>query len=492
MLTNMKLNQIIQHKLDGKSNREVAKLCNVNRKTVARKYKDYQEGVIRLELDNKDKEAKEIIAAGRKYDSSSRNKPAYTKDVENIVINLLQDEIERDRILGDNKLRLTNDMILSEVKSHGHDIGLSTIATNVKKLRTKIKEAYIKQHYNFGERSEYDFGEVKLIINGAKTTLYLAVISSPASNYRWVRMYDNQGMEVFKDSHVKFFEEVGGVYSEMCYDNMRNVVSRFVGKNGKELNQQLVQMSTYYGFKINVTNAFSGNEKGHVEGSVKYTRNQFFSRNYKFDSLNDVNEYVEKQLKKINASCQIEDEKKHLRDYRPPFEIADYRQVTVNKYSFIQINTKTYSVPEELVGKRLNAKIYVDIIRLYDGTQHKVDITPITGNETHYIQILHYQKTLFKKPGAFKRSLALSQHPQLKKLFDDSYSNNPREFITLLIDNSELSYADLISKVKAMQLSTASSEVDLIDEDFIQQEINAGYNALNAFMNGGDVIEQTN
>ena len=40
-------------------------------------------------------------------------------------------------------------------------------------------------------------------------------------------------------------------------------------KTKKELNEDLVKMSLYYGFDINVTNAFSGNEKGYVEGSVK-------------------------------------------------------------------------------------------------------------------------------------------------------------------------------------------------------------------------------
>lgn len=78
---------------------------------------------------------------------------------------------------------------------------------------------------------------------------------------------------MFLDSHVRFFKMIGGVWKEVVYDNMRNVVSKFIGKNEKELNEDLVKMSLYYGFDINVTNAFSGNEKGYVEGSVKYLLN---------------------------------------------------------------------------------------------------------------------------------------------------------------------------------------------------------------------------
>lgn len=107
----------------------------------------------------------------------------------------------------------------------------------------------------------------------------------------------------------EIFEMVNGVYKEVVYDNMRNVVSKFLGKNEKELNEDLVKMSLYYGFKINVTNAFSGNEKGYVEGSVKYLRNQIFADNYKFDSEQQAIEYMESCLLKLNETSNIEEEK---------------------------------------------------------------------------------------------------------------------------------------------------------------------------------------
>ena len=94
------------------------------------------------------------------------------------------------------------------------------------------------------------------------------------------------------DSHVRFFEMMVGSYFEVVYDNMRNVVKKFIGKNEKELNEDLLKMSAYYGFRINVTNCFKGNEKGHVEGSVKILRNQIFAENYTFNSLEDAQEYA--------------------------------------------------------------------------------------------------------------------------------------------------------------------------------------------------------
>ena len=79
---------------------------------------------------------------------------------------------------------------------------------------------------------------------------------------------------MFLDSHVEFFKMIGGVWKELVYDNMRNVVTKFIGKNEKELNEDLIKMSIYYGFDINVTNAFSGNDKG----AIIITTNLTFDR----------------------------------------------------------------------------------------------------------------------------------------------------------------------------------------------------------------------
>lgn len=52
------------------------------------------------------------------------------------------------------------------------------------------------------------------------------------------------------DAHVKFFEDIGGIYKEVVYDNMKNVVNKFIGKNEDVLNEDLIKMSLYYGFDI--------------------------------------------------------------------------------------------------------------------------------------------------------------------------------------------------------------------------------------------------
>ena len=84
---------------------------------------------------------------------------------------------------------------------------------------------------------------------------------------------------------------------------MKNVVTKFIGKNEKELNPDLLKMSMYYGYKINVTNCFSGHEKGSVEKSVDVVRTELFAVSYSFNTLDDAQIYAEAQLLVVAEKC---------------------------------------------------------------------------------------------------------------------------------------------------------------------------------------------
>ncbi len=71
------------------------------------------------------------------------------------------------------------------------------------------------------------------MINGIRVKLHLAVFTAPASGFRYAYLYKSQKQEVFLDSHIKFFEMLGGSYDEVVYDNMRNAVSDFLPNREK-------------------------------------------------------------------------------------------------------------------------------------------------------------------------------------------------------------------------------------------------------------------
>ena len=373
---------IIRLKEQGLSNRGVARELGIDKKTVNKYWNEYKDNLKELNETTdtaKISEIQENITSAPKYNSENRIRRKVTPEFLNALEKILEEEEKKIKTLGTNKQALTKQQIYELLKKQGFPLSYSTVVLEMKRIKNSGNECFIRQNYDFGDRLEYDFGEVKLVINGIVKRYYIAVLSSPAGNFRWCYLYDNCKKDVFLDSHVRFFKMIGGVWKEIVYDNMRNVVSKFIGKNEKELNEDLVKISLYNWFDINVTNAFSGNEKGYVEGSVKYLRNKIFAENYKFSSEEAAIEYMESQLMKLNENSKIEEEKKILEPTKPPLELGEIRKSFVNKYSFVQIENNFYSVPEYLVGLTVTSKIYYNKILIYSNNELVCEHKKIDG-----------------------------------------------------------------------------------------------------------------
>jgi len=434
----MEHNTIITLKLKGRSNRWVAKETGVDRKTVARHWNEYQRLACQLQPDGYNRNIQEQIVSGPTYDVSTRKPIKYTHEIDEAIDAILEKEAEKAREIGENnKQKLINRQIHRILKELGHDIGITVVTNKVREKRNKLAEAFIRQEYDFGDRLEYDFGEVKLVINGVVGKYYLAVFGSPRASFRWAYLYKNQKKDVFFDSHVRFIAMVGGSYREVVYDNMRNVVTRFIGKNEKELNPDLVAMSTYYGFSLNTTNCYSGNEKGFVESSVKTVRKEVYAVRYRFDSLDEAEQYLEEELCRMNTESLIEEEIKHLLPWRPPLELSRMTEQRVDKYSFVRVDNNFYSVPEYLVGKKVTVRNYTKEIVVNVGRNEVCRHNKKDGYGEMSVNIFHYLDTLTKKPGALRNSKALRSEADLKAVFDCYYTNSARKFIELLRANHD-------------------------------------------------------
>ena len=302
---------IITLKNKGLSNRQIAKDLNIDRKTVSKIYNQYRiaqntllssKGELApVELDT----ITEQIIGDIKYDSSKRGKVKLTPEIQKRIAELLDFEKEKTNRLGpSHKQKMSGTQIHEILIEEGFNIGSTTVRNFIKSLK-ESREVFIRQEYSFGDRVEYDFGEIKLWINGSRQKFYLAVFSAPASGFRYAYLYKNQKQQVFLDSHVKFFEMLGGSYREVVYDNMKNVVTKFLSSGEKILNEVTLNLALYYGFEINTTNIRKGNEKGSVENSVKVIRNQCFTKKYEFESFEEAESHLTNELSRINKNTLI-------------------------------------------------------------------------------------------------------------------------------------------------------------------------------------------
>ena len=88
---------IIRLKNQGYSNREVAKILKINRKTIAKYWNEYKDNVEKLYDPNLDRALiQEKIAKAPSYDSSNRKKVKYTKEVDDCLDEILAMEKKKE------------------------------------------------------------------------------------------------------------------------------------------------------------------------------------------------------------------------------------------------------------------------------------------------------------------------------------------------------------------------------------------------------------
>jgi len=441
--------EIIRLKSNGWSSNRIAKEFGVSRNTIRKYWDDYLHKRDLLLSNDETIDKKCVIDSlvdEPHYDTSNRHSLKYSKEIDEALRKILKDEqLKTERLGKSHKQALTKTQIYELIVKQGFDIGHTTINCKINEIRNESREVYICQDYEYGQRFEYDFGEVKLIIDGKQTKGFLAVMVLPASGFKWAYLYHNSKFDVFIDSQVKFFELIEGVPKEGVYDNMRNVITRFIGRNKKQINPQLIKLAAYYGFELNVTNCYSGNEKGTVEGSVKHIRNRVFAVNYEFDSFESAQEYLQEELVTLNKDSDIEKEKKYLKPKMPRYETCTYLRCSVDKYSFIRVDNNFYSVPEDINRKPVDVKLYPNELIIYYKSKEIARHYRLTGKEKTCVDLRHYLHTLSRKPGALRNSLAIKADPRLKDIFDIYYKEKPKAFIELVREYKHLSNDELIN-----------------------------------------------
>jgi len=432
---------IIRCHREGKSQRTIAGELQISRKTVRKYLFDY-ESHLRGFVGEKSS-LTEYLSKPVVYQSGPRGKQRLTREIQT-AIDVLLEENKQKLKGGQRKQVLKKIDILEALHGTGYQIGYTTVCNYIRVQEGKVsnKEAFIRQEYQPGSICEFDWGEIKLAIAGHLVRLNLSVFTSAYSNYRYASIYQRQDTLAFLETHVSFFSHTGGVYHQMVYDNMRVAVAKFVGPHEKEPTQALLQLKGHYQFAHRFCNAYRGNEKGHVERSVEYIRRKAFGVKGNFETLEGAMEYLNKVVEKLNntrqqltgktAADMFVAEKKELWQSPGPLACSEAIQLRADKYATVSFRCNRYSVPDNLVGHFVDAKVFSHKIEFYHENSLVATHTRDYGNHQWIISIEHYLGTFHKKPGALPGSVALSRSSYLKQLYGQFYANSQRDFIDLL------------------------------------------------------------
>lgn len=425
------------------SERKIARDLQINRKTVKKYLEEYVEAREKSEKEGTTESLQDYSTSPPDYNAAGRAKRKLTLEI-SAVIRAQLEENERKRLNGLRKQVKRKVDIHEYLLSLGYQIGYTTVCNHIRSQMISDREAFIRQSYLPGEECEFDWAETKLKISGVQKRFFLAVFTSSYGNYRYARLYVRQDTLAFMESHNDFFAHIGGVFHEMVYDNMRVAVAEFVGRTEKHPTVALTNLAGWFQFRWRFCNVRRGNEKGHVERSVEFIRRKAFSHRDEFGSLEQAQEHLLSIVEKLNylatssagksPSEALGEEKKHLWKYPGEMECYLMSSLKIDKYATFSYGTNRYSVPDYLVGRMVDVKVYANRLKVYHNNLHLYNHKRNYGAYQWQLDIDHYLTTLSRKPGAVHGSVALEQAPaSIRLLYQRYFESNPRGFIDILL-----------------------------------------------------------
>jgi transposase len=211
-----------------------------------------------------------------------------------------------------------------------------------------------------------------------KAQIFVAVLG--ASNYTYAEATWSQSLSDWTGSHVRTLEHLGGVPELVVPDNLKSGVSRAC-RYEPELNPTYRDLAMHYGTAVVPARVRKPKDKSKVEGGVLVVERWILARlrHRQFFSLHELNAEVSDLLVRLNERpfkklpgtrrTQFEALDKPALKALPStrFEYADWHKVRPGADYHVEVERHHYSVPYQLVGKELEARVSASSVEVLHG-----------------------------------------------------------------------------------------------------------------------------
>ena len=188
------------------------------------------------------------------------------------------------------KQRHTAKLIWFRLKLEGFDGGYTAVKDAVRQLKETSQEVFMPLVHTPGE-AQVDFGEAAVKMAGVLRKVKFFVMVLPHSDAFFLKTYERECTETFWDGHVEAFKFFGRIPSRISYDNSKIAISSIIG-SGRKITDGFKQLVSHYLFKYHFCNVARPNEKGVVEGVVKYSRLNFLVPVPQVKDFDELNQYL--------------------------------------------------------------------------------------------------------------------------------------------------------------------------------------------------------
>lgn len=240
----------------------------------------------------------------------------------------------------------------------------------------------------------------------------------PYSDASFVMAFERECTETFWEGHVRAFEFFGGVSRRITYDNTKVAVSKILGKE-RRLTQGFLQLKSHYLFDHHFCRVARGNEKGVVEGQVKFTRLNYFVPVPQVRDMAQLNAHLQQRCAEdrqrrlrgqtgTKAQLLLDDQKAFLPLPATPFDACRKMLTKASSLSLVRLDGNDYSVPVRWAHHPIVAKGYCDQVVLCGDGHEVARHARIWDDEQVCFEPLHYLALLETKPGALDHARPLA------------------------------------------------------------------------------------
>lgn len=259
-----------------------------------------------------------------------------------------------------------------------------------------------------GEQVEVDWaGDPAQIIDpdtGEIVDAYLFVGVMTYSQYTFVEAFINQKQQAWITAHVHMYEYFGGVAKILVPDNCKTAVIHSGNWYNQQLNTVYHEMAEHYGTAIIPARVRKPKDKASVENSVGNISTWITAalRNEQFFSLSELNQAIREKLEAFNARLFQKKEGSRVSLFRDeelpllaslpatPYELAEWKQATVQFNYHISLDGMLYSIPYEYIKRKVDVRITGYTIEVFYNHHRIASHRRLYGRKGQYRTVIEH------------------------------------------------------------------------------------------------------
>lgn len=329
------------------------------------------------------------------------------------------DQILAADLLVPRKQRHTVKRIFARLRDeYGFTGGYTIVKDYVRERRLRSREMFVPLTHPPGH-AQADFGEAVAVIGGVETKAHFFVMDLPHSDSCFVKAYPANTSEAWLDGHNAAFAFFGGVPLSILYDNDTRLVSKILRDGTRQRTEPFRELQSHYLFRDRFGRPGKGNDKGKVEGLVRYARQNFMVPIPRFESWDAFNAHLEEQCRKRRGDvlrghhetigARFERDREVLMAQPPtPVDACNKEDGRVNSLSLVRYRNNDYSVPVAYGHRKVWIRGYVHKVVIGCGAEVIARHPRSYDREDLIFEPIHYLALLEEKIGALDQAAPLA------------------------------------------------------------------------------------